>query len=278
MKKLLSILIFILLINLHGQIDLSVQFNLAKNLYDKEEYFDAVTEFKRLLLFDAGKDFAFAANFYAGKSYKMGGRFSDAIRYFSFAEINAATGEELYSAKIENVKANILRKTTGRSLQILNELEADKRFSSKKDDILYWKGWAYIFADDWEKAAESFNGISDTHELKALSEKTAKLRYSVPLAKGLSFIIPGAGQIYTGEYISGLLSFGWNLLSGYLTVDAFIDDRIFDGLVTANFLWMRFYLGSIQNAEKFAVEKNIAASNEALNYLQNEYTGLKPAD
>ena len=100
--------------------------------------------------------------------------------------------------------------------------------------------------------------------------------YSVSFAKTISYIIPGAGQIYTGEYISGLLSLGWNILWGYLTIKSFIDERIFDGIVIANFLWLRFYRGNLQNAEKFAKEKNLIISNKAMNYLQFEFKGLKP--
>ena len=100
--------------------------------------------------------------------------------------------------------------------------------------------------------------------------------YSVSFAKTISYIIPGAGQIYTGEYISGLLSLGWNVLWGYLTIRSFIDERIFDGIVIANFLWLRFYRGNFQNAEKFAEEKNLIISNKGLEYLQYEYSGRKP--
>ena len=89
-------------------------------------------------------------------------------------------------------------------------------------------------------------------------------------------IIPGAGQFYTGHYFSGLLSLGWNALWGYLTVKAFIDERVFDGLIIGNFLWLRFYVGNIQNAEKFANEANIKIANKALSYLQDQYKGEKP--
>jgi len=39
---------------------------------------------------------------------------------------------------------------------------------------------------------------------------------------------------------------------------------------------MRFYRGNFQNAEEFALQKNLEMSNKALNYLQYQYQGLKP--
>jgi hypothetical protein len=89
-------------------------------------------------------------------------------------------------------------------------------------------------------------------------------------------ILPGFGQFYTGEYLGGLLSIAWNVFAGYLTINAFNQERIFDGIVTANLLWFRFYRGNFQNAEKFAQEKNLLIMNETLNFLQNEFIGLKP--
>jgi len=84
------------------------------------------------------------------------------------------------------------------------------------------------------------------------------------------------GQFYTGEYVSGLISLGWNVLWGYLTINAINEDRIFDGFMIGTLLWYRFYNGNLQNAEKFAKQKNLEKSNSALRYLQNKYKGNKP--
>ncbi len=93
-------------------------------------------------------------------------------------------------------------------MDLINSLEDDERFSAKKDELNYWRGWAYIFADDWENAAFSFGKIDSQHELKLLAQKVEDEKYSVNLAKFISMIIPGAGQFYMGEYVSGLLSLG----------------------------------------------------------------------
>ena len=39
------------------------QFNYAKKLYEKENYFDAVTEFKRLLFFDESNNYSFECTY-----------------------------------------------------------------------------------------------------------------------------------------------------------------------------------------------------------------------
>jgi tetratricopeptide (TPR) repeat protein len=259
-----------------AQNTLDEQFNLAIQLYEQEEYYDAVTELKRLLFFDETDKYIYEANELIGRCYKQGAKFSDAIRYFTFAEINSRNDEELYNTRIEIIRLNILRRTTKRAHKLLDSLHVDHRFSEKDHEINYWRGWTYIFADDWENAASVFSQVDSLVELAAITENIADDMYSVSLAQTLSYIIPGSGQIYTGEYISGIMSLGWNVLLGYLTINSFIQERIFDGIVIANFLWLRFYRGSLQNAENFAKEKNLIIGNEALNYLQHVYEGLKP--
>jgi len=259
-----------------SQNSFDAQFNYAKNLYSDEKYFDTVTELKRLLFFEENGEYNYKANLLIGKSYKQGAKFSDAIHYLTLAEINAKIIDELYETRIEIIRINILRKTTRRAFKMLDSLESDERFTDRKDEIKYWRGWAYMFVDDWEQAAQTFAEIDTNHVLKTLAEEVDDDLYSVSFAKTISYIIPGAGQIYAGEYISGLLSLGWNVLWGYLTIKAFIAERIFDGIVIANFLWLRFYRGNLQNAENFAAEKNLVRSNKALNYLQFEFDGLKP--
>ncbi len=268
------LLIFLLFANLSfAQEYLQDQFEFAKKLLEEENYFDAITEFKRLKFFDTNNSYSSLSNEYIAQCYKHGGKFNEAIQYFALAEINAKNPEDIYRIKTEIIRVNILRRTTDNALKLLDELEIDRRWNDKKDEVNYWRGWAYIFADEWDKAVEEF---SSDHKLKILCEETHEKKYSVTFAKVASVILPGAGQFYTGNYLSGLLSLGWCALWGYIAVDAFIEDRIFDGLAVANFLWFRFYQGNLQNAEKFAVEKNIQISNESLYYLQNEYTGLKP--
>jgi len=269
-------LLFFISIKIYSQVNLDTQFELAKKLFEEENYFDAVTEFKRLLFFDSQKQFTYSANEYIGQSFKMGGKFSEAVIHFTLAEINAKDEEQLYNARIEIIRVNILRRTTSKAIRLLDSLEADQRFVKKKDEINYWRGWAYIFADEWDKASYAFSKTNSEHELKKLVDQVEQEKYSVTFAQIISYIFPGAGQIYTGHYISGLLSLGWNILWGYISINSFIEERIFDGLMVTNFLWLRFYMGNIQNAAKFAEEENRRISNSALRYLQNEYKGIKP--
>ncbi len=208
-KSYLVIVIFITIAaRIAAQDEFIKQCDFAKQLYADEEYYDAVTEFKRLLYFDEGKTYDYKANILIGKSYKYGGKFADAVKHFTLAEINAANSDELYYSRIESVRANILRKTTEQALDLINSLEDDERFSSRKDELNYWSGWAYIFADDWENAAFSFGMIDSQHELKLLAEKIENEKYSVSFAKFISMYHPRCGTVLH-RGICKRLAFPW---------------------------------------------------------------------
>jgi tetratricopeptide (TPR) repeat protein len=271
-------LVFLLIIStkVSAQNSLQEQFDYANSIFKEEKYFDAITEFKRLIFFDKQNQFAFKANYFVGLSYKYGGKFDEALKYFTLAEIKSKNDDEYYLAKSYQVRTSILRRTTNQANKLLDQLEKDERFKFHRQEINYWRGWAYIFSDEWEKAAQIFSQNSADSSLSNMCKNVDENMYSEDFAKYSSVLIPGVGQLYTGEYVSGLISLGWNILFGYLTINSFLEDRVFDGVMIGNFLWLRFYSGNIQNAEKFVKQKNLKISNNALDYLQNRFNGLKP--
>jgi tetratricopeptide (TPR) repeat protein len=249
---------------------------LADSLYNAENYFDAITEYKRLLFFENNEQNNYYANYLIGDCYKQGGYYDKAIEYFSKSLYAAKTDDEIFNSKIMLFKTNLLRRTTDNAAQILKELENDYRFVDSTKQIYYWKGWLSIFSDNFKSAIYYFNKSEDYKEIKKICENTEKQLYSLTKAKIFSYILPGMGQFYTGEYLSGVLSLGWVALSGYLTIDAFAADRVFDGFILGDLLLLRFYRGNIQNAEKFVIEKNNNTINKTLKYLQENYKGMKP--
>jgi hypothetical protein len=270
------LLIILFISNLFAQNSLDQQFQFANQLFIQQEYFDAITELKRLQFFDEQDVFSFQTNLLIGKSYKAGAKFDEAVKYFTLAEINSKSDEEYFISKVFNARTNILRRTTKQAERILNDLSYDARYTSKEKEIKYWLGWNYIFSDNWEKAFEIFHKNNLDTSLTVLCKNVQEDLYSVNFAKYSSYIIPGFGQFYTGEYLSGALSLGWNILFGYLTINSVVEERIFDAIVIGNFLWLRFYSGNIQNAEKFAIQKNREISNKALEILQNKSVIERP--
>lgn len=261
---------------INAQTSVEEVYSLAEKLFENKNYFSAITEYKRVQFFDKENKFNFNTNYKIGLCYKFGGFYENSIEFFSRALKYSKTIEEKFELKTQIVRVNILRRTTQNALQILEELDNDLSFKNQKDEIYYWKGWAYIFNDDWKNAEINFSKSTLGIELYYLSKKVNNQKLSVTFAKVISYILPGSGQIYAGNYISGLLSFAWNFMAGYFTINSFLQNRAFDGIVIGELVWLRFYKGNIENAEKYTEQKNLSFSNNALKFLQEEYKGLKP--
>jgi tetratricopeptide (TPR) repeat protein len=261
---------------IHAQNKLDEQLKYADKLFETGQFFDAITEYKRVLYFDSEERLKDVINFKIAKCYKAGAHFGEAIKYFSLAEKVLYEDSSKFRVHIEIIRCNILRRTTARALQLCDKLSNNRNFHAHSEEINYWRGWAYMFADDWEAASKAFSHNADNKELKLLCDRVMADKVSVTFAKVISYILPGSGQIYSGKIFSGLMSLAWNLAAGYFTVNAFVASRAFDGIIIAELGWLRFYKGNIENAESFAVNKNFEVANKALNFLQNEYKGLKP--
>ncbi|HZW39678.1 MAG TPA: hypothetical protein VFF33_10280 [Ignavibacteriaceae bacterium] len=274
MKKIIIILFGVISI-LNAQ-ENKQQYEYAVSLFNNEKYFDAITEFKRLLFFDSSGTYNFQAYIYMGNSYKEGGHYQDAINYFVEAEKSATNQKELFNAKVNVIRSNLLRGSYLNAKRLILKLDNDPRYDSLKDEINYWYGWNYMMEDKWDSAAFYFNKMKNKTELEDLARKTQDEKYNKYIPKIMSIFIPGSGQIYTGNYLSGLMSLGWNALFGYLTVNSIIENRVFDGVMIANFLWLRFYTGNIENSNDFVEEKNREITNHTYLYLQDTYNGIKP--
>jgi hypothetical protein len=250
----------LLIINVLSQSTKQQQYEYANNLFAQEKYFDAITELKRLQFFDKQNAFSFQTNLLIGKCYKAGAKFDDAIKYFTLAEINAKNDSKYFEAQILNIRTNILRRTNKQAERMLNKLLADTRFIFKEKEIKYWIGWNLMFTNQWQSAYLIFKEEDLDTTLANLCKSVDETLYSENFAKYSSYIIPGLGQIYTGD----------------LTINSFIEDRALDGLIIGNLLWLRFYSGNIKNAEKFAAQKNLQLSNDAMEYLQKNFYGERP--
>ena len=171
--------------------DISNQLKFALKLYDSENYYDAVTELKRLLFFDNTRTYEFEANRLIGECYKKAGKYTEAIYYYKAAEKYVRDKSELKQIKIDVIKTNILRRSFDRAFELINEFEKDTMLGSKKNEADYWRGWNCIFNDEWEKAAAYFEKAAKDHPLKSICEKVENEKYSVTFAKLLSVFLPG---------------------------------------------------------------------------------------
>lgn len=258
-----------------AQNDLLIQKKLADSIFYAENYFDAIKEYKRLHFFDKEKLYDFYSYYQIALCYKYGGKFEQAHNYFSLALIKAETVNQIFDVKINLCRLNIIENKLENAHRILDDLEKNYSTNDFADQIKFWRGWAFFYEKNWNSAFKIFFELN-YFELADIVLKIKSEYYSIEKSKTLSMLLPGLGQFHTANYISGIGSFLWNLLTGYLTINAFWNERIFDGIIFSNLLWLRFYRGNIQNAEKFAIEKNNELFKNTLNYIYKNFPHYIP--
>lgn len=259
-----------------GDSILSVQLQYAQGLLQSGNPYDAVTECERLLFFDQSGRFTRQALILQAEAYTQGGKYRDAARSLEKA-LPASQGiDELRETQFALISTYLLSRNMPAAYRVLDAMSQNQQNQAILPRVYYWYGWSKIFDDQWEEAAGYFARCDSAKYLKNFCLDVHNKKYPVSFIKLISLVLPGSGSIYTGHYLSGALSLGWNALFGYLTVHALQQQRVLDALLIGDLLLLRFYTGSIDNAEKYAIDKNNEIHTNALHFLETDFQGAKP--
>lgn len=253
------------------------QLEYADSLKISGNYFQAVTEYKRLLFFDESRSHKYHANLSIADCYKAGGFLANAGRYYQTAVRESKNPDEAFRASVEYARILILKKRNADAADRLNLLKKSYKKTDQYEELNFWLGWAYFFDRDIENAGAYFDSAGARGAvIRSYLTRYNDESYNETLAQVLSYIIPGSGQIYTGEYISGMISMAWAAAGLYWSINSFIEERVLDSFFNGYFVFLRFYAGNLQNSKKFAIEKNNILLNSYLKEIENNYKGLLP--
>jgi hypothetical protein len=132
-------------------------------------------------------------------------------------------------------------------------------------------GFVYLLDDRFVSARSTFATIGNHEIVNEISLVMNAPRKSARTATILSVICPGAGQMYAGNAGLGIKDFLLNFGSGYLVYNAVKQKKYVDAVLIFNFLFQRFYLGSIYNAQKVVEETNQRHQQQWLDYMHDKY-------
>lgn len=237
------------------------QFSLADSLYENSYYELAQIEYKREFFFCPGlkdnpkKRLNFALSLLNSDDFRGIKELNSMIIDFP----DLAPGLNLSMAKY-HIK-------TGNYYQA-NELLAQ----SEEKNLL---GFVYLLNDRFSDAQNLFieNGnYVLAQEINAYMQKPKKSRKTAAL---LSFLCPGSGEIYAGNIKGGIMDFLLNFGSGYLIYNAMKQKKYVDAALVFTFLFPRFYLGSIYNAQKSVMQRNEIDRQQWLSQIKDTYFPFK---
>lgn len=142
-------------------------------------------------------------------------------------------------------------------------------------------GFTYLVSNDLEEARRCFHDAGYAAIESDIDMYIRQPKKSLRTASMLSLVCPGAGEIYAGNVTLGIRDFILNAGTIFLLYNAVRQKKYVDALLIFNFLFNRFYTGSIYNAQKTAISTNERKQQEWLGYMKStyfqEYTPL-PSD
>lgn len=264
-KKVIAIFFIILPVFLPA-IDLG-DFYLEKNLY-----FEAVTEYKRQLYFNQSGEqddllYKMARAYYrAEQSHLAEDPLIEAITNSESSLTDRECLKLLASIHWDNYDYEAMRKV----LTLLSS-QSD---SIRQNQIDYITAWTYIYQADWKQGVEYLQPvhfidvsglIDDIDNVIVVPQKSKKM------ASLISNIIPGAGQLYAGDYQNALYSF---LLVGSVEASIIwniIEKAYFIAATKYMFLLSRYSQGGLKNLARKIDMDNIDRIGYYLKDVSEKY-------
>ena len=252
----------------------------GNNFFEQGDYAQAIIEYKRFAYFNPESEYIDDIYYKTGLAYRNIENWDKAIEYFEKAIQDTKDKSRSEEIKITIASTLIAEGNFSKAEIILLKLKAFSEFNEIKKEASFFLGINYLYNYQWDKSYNEFKEYFDSNsELKKLHENIKKAKYKSPkLAKILSIIIPGAGQIYCHNFWDGMNALIINSACGYFFVNDLLNKNYDYAAINLIFLFKRFYMGNLKNAERLAKnyntklnDNNLKTSIDKINKLANRH-------
>lgn len=267
-RSVLSLIFSLALLGVRAQAG-DEAFRFALHNYEKQNYNIAAKEYNRAVFLGHTQQWEcfwqIARCYVYLNQYDLSNQFFDKA-YFSLSNDSLKT--ELL---LEKAFANIMQKDFNRSYYEL--LNVDSLYSPKQNrDYWLYLGVSFYGVDDFEHARECFAENLTDEQLEELNAaftylKKMQKRHRPGRVETMSYLLPGLGQIHTGNVKAGLNSAALLGAIFYGVVRISFLYSPFDGLVIFAPWFQRYYMGGVDKAHQMAIEKIAQKKNETFNRI-----------
>jgi len=233
-------------------------FQIALKNFHSEKYDLCIPYFKRIAFFES--DNITNLN-YLAESYSKIKSYDNALVHYSLI-YNLLTNDSLKNEVcFEMAKCYMSEdKYEYAEIEILNIKELNNYFKSRKNYYLFL---IYLYDGEFELSKNYFLNIREFSDAninqieRSFSHLEKKIRRTNPkVASALSMVIPGSGQVYSGNLSSGINSL--LLTTTALSIFTIISFRYspIEAILSVFPYYQRYYIGGVLNAINFVEEKN----------------------
>jgi len=249
-------------------------FAFAQSLFATGEYYRAIGEFQRFLFFQPHHPFASEAQLTIGLAFFCGERWLQAFEVFRRVARTAPDTPVRAEAALWMAETHARGGDQMEAIRLFRELMRQYPESVITQRAAYLIGWGYVRQRRWAEARDAFARVGAPSPYQASGERLAAMLATPPelphrsptVARVLSTVLPGAGQIYTGHTLDGLIGLGLHgaLIAG--TVGAVGAGLEGAAGVSAFFTW-GFYRTQRSNAASLAQNFNTLAEERFIGQL-----------
>jgi len=242
--------------------------DLARNLFDLENYEGTVTEYKRFIFFNPASDSVSYAYYQIGLAYRNERKWAESLAALR-GSIQAAPNDSVRNEREIDLAVTLIASGNYSAAKfLLLKVESFTQFPTLKRKSAFFRAIASLYSFEWENARNAFqvysndslegNSSETFSQVYSMLLKAQNLGYKSPaLAKLLSTFLPGTGQIYAGDWRSGLNALAINILTGYFFFGNLIENNYRDAIFSYFLLFRRYYQGNRYHAEEAANQYNL---------------------
>lgn len=232
---------------------------MANTQYQSGNYDFALKEYQRYLFFDPSTN---ARIFYqVGECYWNLHDYSRATEFYDKAFFTSGQDSLHFKSLFRKVDCYIRSGDFGLALgdllSLTDSLQGDNYYMKQ-----FYCGICYYGMQDFSNAEIFFiNSINPVQNRqreeirKLFSNKKSFYRPNSNTAMYMSMIIPGSGQLYSGEFKNAANSLLLTSLLWYLAIRIGVTESIFDAIITIAPWFQRYYQGGYTRTEQYAIQK-----------------------
>ena len=273
--KLLSILL--IAFNLSFVYDISAQniqktINIADNHYIEANYSLALKEYQRAIFFNNGDKIEYLYRQTANSFFNLN-KYEKAAYYYELSYKTSNNDSIKNEILLQKASCYILTNKFDFALLELINLP-DTLNSYFKDRQNFYYAVSYFGLEDFDNSKKYFLQLLNNNQTikiqqvdKIFSKKRNLYRPNSKIANIFSILIPGAGQLYSGDTKNSLNSL---ILTGGLVVLAVYVAQyysVFDGLMSTAPWIFRYYVGGVKNSKKIALNKRAKRRDKSFKKL-----------
>jgi tetratricopeptide (TPR) repeat protein len=256
-------------------------FAFAQSLFDSGEYYRAIGEFQRFLFFQAEHPLVPQAQLTIGFAFFCGERWLPAFEVFRRVAQGTPDSSISQEAALWMAEARAGGGDYPTAIRLYQEVMKLPPNRDIAQRATYLTGWSQLYQRQWSEAREAFVQVDVQSPYHASAQRLAAAldpppelpQRSPTTARILSTVLPGAGQIYTGRTLDGLIGLGLHaaLIAG--TVGAIGAGLEGAAGIGAFFTW-GFYQTQMSNAANSARDFNAQVADRFIGQLAAQERAL----